>query len=141
MCQYCQYIITLLVNAAERYWVNRNNYHRGDAFHNRKKAVLRVLQWVQTKREWNNVLQHMHPRGDRIDGSHYLTVERFMQLGYDEMDDDLERIKARLHAEPARGYAFASNNTMMYEMNSEDDPHYAMAAIHPLSSMDVGNYA
>ena len=122
-------------------WVNPNNYQKGDAFHNRKKAVLRVLQWVQTKREWNNVFQHMHPRGERIDGSHYLTVERFMQLGYDEMDEDLERIKERLHAAPARGYAFAANNTVMYEMNSEDNPHYAMAAIHPLSSMDVGNYA
>ncbi|QYF93564.1 hypothetical protein KY495_23385 [Massilia sp. PAMC28688] len=122
-------------------WVNPDNYQKADAFHNRKKAVLRVLQWVQTTREWNNVFQHMHPRGERIDGSHYGTVEKFMKLGYRDMDDDLERIKARLHDAPARGYAFAANNTMMYEMNSEDNPHYAMAAIHPLSSMDISTYA
>ena len=122
-------------------WVNRNNYQQGDAFHNRKKAVLRVLQWVQTKREWDNVFQHMHPRGNRIEGSHYLTVERFMELGYDEMDDDLNRIKQRLRTEPARGYAVAANNSMAYEMNSEDHPQWAMAAIHPLSSMDISHVA
>lgn len=122
-------------------WVNPGNYQKGDAYHNRKRAVLRVLQWVQTKREWDNVFQHMHPRGNRIEGSHYLTVERFMRLGYDDMDDDLDRIKQRLRTEPARGYAVAANNSMAYEMNSEDRPQWAMTAIHPLSSMDISNIA
>lgn len=122
-------------------WVNRNNYQKGDAYHNRKKAVLRVLQWVQTKREWDNVFQHMHPRGERINGSHYLTVERFMQLGYDEMDDDLKRIKERLRADPARGYPIAANNSTAYELNSEDQPQWAMMSINPLSSIDISHVA
>lgn len=122
-------------------WADAGNYDLGDAYATRKKAVLHIMRWVQTHREWNNVLQHMSPLGRKTGGTSRAHVLRFLQLGYDNMDDELLKLESRLKMDPSRGYAIAANDTLEYRMFESDSPQFAMASIEPLTSMDVSHMA
>lgn len=122
-------------------WTDTDNYELGDAFALRKRAVLRILQYVQTRREWSNVFQHMSPTGVKIEGSHYLTVKRFLCLGYDNMDDDLVSIESRLKSGPSRGKPIVPNNTMAYQLQPTDNKDFTMASIESLSSLELNRLA
>ncbi len=122
-------------------WVDTGNYVLGDAYHLRKKAVLTILRWVQTRHEWENVLQHMSPQGRKTDLDTRRTVAEFLQKGVMDMDDDMMELERRLKPEPARGYRVVANNTMDYNMRNFDSPQFAMASVESLSSIDVSNMA
>lgn len=80
----------------------------------RKKAVLQVCRWAQTRRHFENIVQHMHPQGAKGHfPSNYAALLRFMEIGpFDSSyDDDLRRLYDRLPHEPASGYALAENHT------------------------------
>lgn len=122
-------------------WVDPGNYQGFlDPYHNRKLAILRVLEHVQTINEWRNVFQHMDPEGRKTNGSHQLTVERFLNQGRD-MLEDMKSIERRLRSQPARGYPVMANNTAQYAMFDSDHPQFAFASEAPLSQLDVSYYA
>lgn len=80
----------------------------------RKKAVLQVCRWAQTRRHFENIVQHMHPQGAKGHfPSNYAALLRFMEIGplNSSFDDDLRRLYDRLPHEPASGYALAENHT------------------------------
>ena len=80
----------------------------------RKRAVLQICRWAQCKRQFENMVQHMGPNGEKggFEGN-FEGLLRFMELGLlnSHYDDELRRLYARLPDEPARGYAVAMNHT------------------------------
>ena len=121
-------------------WADTDNYEGGDAYHDRKKAVLTILRWIQTEAEWKNVLNRIDARGRKVGSSRGLLIA-FLKLGYDDMDDDLLNLERRLKAKPARGYKVALNDTLEYRMATADSPEFMMASVNALSSMDMSSMA
>jgi hypothetical protein len=122
-------------------WVDNDNYERGDAFHDRKRAVLTILRWVQTDKELKNVLHRVTARGTKSEGSWRGLIVKFLKLGYDDMDDELLRLEKRLKTQPSRGHAVAYNDSHQYEMYTSDSPRFAMASAESLSSIHFGHVA
>lgn len=85
-----------------------------ELLYRRKQAVLQVCRWAQTKRQFENIVQHISPVGAKggfkgnLDG-----LKRFMEIGPgdSQMDETLQALYDRLPQEPARGYAVAMNHT------------------------------
>jgi len=80
----------------------------------RKQAVLQVCRWAQCKRQFENMVQHIGPKGEK--GGLRGNLEGllcFMEIGplNSRYDDELRALYARLPDEPARGYAVAMNDT------------------------------
>lgn len=86
----------------------------------RKKAVLQVCKWAQTKRQFENIVQHISPSGAKggfkgnLDG-----LLRFMEIGpFDsKYDDELRALYGRLPIEPARGWPVALNDSVAFKTN------------------------
>jgi len=83
----------------------------------RKKAVVQVCRWAQTRRQFENIVQHIHPEGRR--GSfrgNFDGLLRFLEIGplNSSYDDDLRAMYHRLPDRPASGYAVAQNNTSAF---------------------------
>lgn len=87
----------------------------------RKKAVLQVCQWAQSRRHFENMVQHIGPAGQKggfkgnLDG-----LLRFMEIGpFDSRyDDELRALYARLPSEPPRGFAVAMNSTTKFSIQA-----------------------
>ena len=122
-------------------WIDPQNYSKADAFKYRKQAVLAVLSWVQTVREWENVLQHMEVRGGRTSEDSRAHLLRFLNLGYDNMRDELLLLEMRLHIEPAVGRAIVANDSDDYRMLIPDARRLAVAQVEPLSTIDISGVA
>ena len=83
----------------------------------RKKAIIQVCRWAQCRSQFENMVQHMGPNGEKGSFSaNYDHLLRFMEIGPGDssFDDDLRRIYSRLPGEPARGYAVAQNHTSTF---------------------------
>jgi hypothetical protein len=87
----------------------------------RKKAVLQVCQWAQSRRQFENMVQHMGPAG-RKGGfkGNFEGLLRFMEIGpFDSRyDDELRALYARLPFEPPKGFAVAMNNTTKFSLQA-----------------------
>ncbi|MBA4110768.1 MAG: hypothetical protein C0487_14375 [Leptothrix sp. (in: Bacteria)] len=87
----------------------------------RKKAVLQVCQWAQSRRQFENMVQHIGPSGQKggfkgnFDG-----LLRFLEIGpFDSRyDDELRALYARLPHEPPRGFAVAMNSTTKFSLQA-----------------------
>lgn len=83
----------------------------------RKKAVLQVCRWAQTQRQFENMIQHIHPEGQKGGFKGNLNgLMRFMEIGpfNSRYDDELMRVYQRLPSEPASGYAVTQNHTPQF---------------------------
>ncbi len=119
-------------------WVDTGNYDGMDAYGKRKKAVLTILRWVQTRAEWDNVFQHMTATGTKSKEDMQAHVKRFLDLGIDNMSDELRPIERRLKFNPSRGYQVAMNDTHEYGMYTTDSRQFAMAErLEPLNGLDL----
>jgi hypothetical protein len=123
-------------------WIDVGNYAGGDPYGRRKRAVIAILCWVQTRAEWDNVFQHMTALGDVTEDDMRGHVKRFLNLGID-MSDELNRIEVRLKFNPTRGYAITMNDSHEYRMYTMDNRYFAMAErLEPLngagSNVDAG---
>jgi hypothetical protein len=96
-----------------------------ELMYRRKQAVLQICRWAQTKRQFENIVQHISPTGAKggfkgnLDG-----LLRFMEIGPgdSQLDDDLLRIYARLPDQPASGYAVAPNHTSEFFAQAKVGP-------------------
>lgn len=86
----------------------------------RKKAVLQVCKWAQSRRHFENIVQHISPNGSKggFQGN-YDGLLRFMEIGPldSDYDDKLRALYAGLPGEPARGYKVAMNGSRTFDLN------------------------
>jgi hypothetical protein len=88
-----------------------------DLMGERKKAVLQVCRWAQTRRQFENIVQHIGPNGEKGGFKGNLQgLLRFMEIGpFDSSyDDELMKLYQRLPFEPASGYAVVQNHTARF---------------------------
>lgn len=96
--------------------------HRGRYYGRRKDAVKKILREAQTKRDFDNIVQHMTRDGKKGNYTENRAhIERFLNMGVitdasddEEIDDFYYRLQASLKLEPTRGYPMCSNNTSTY---------------------------
>ncbi len=91
-----------------------------EALGERKKAVLQICKWAQTKRQFENIVQHISPSGTKggFKGN-FEGLLRFMEIGpFDsKYDDELRTLYTRLPIEPARGWPVALNDSTAFKTN------------------------
>lgn len=96
-----------------------------ELMYRRKQAVLQVCRWAQTKRQFENVVQHMAVAGTKGGFQNNMAgLLRFMEIGPGEsqMDDELLKLYARLPDEPASGYAVSMNHTPQFLARAQIGP-------------------
>ena len=131
-----------------------------DTMKRRKDAAMIVCRKARSKREFENIMQHMSKRGDKLDGPWTVSfdhVKRFMNMGVDTADMDrqvqsyyqnlptdflpLDRMYASLYDEPVVGYAFVDNDHPAYamnEMSGSDRRYFASGGFDPGPVAPVG---
>lgn len=114
------------------------NWDSFEVMSRRKRAVVAIIKTIQTSRDYENTLQHMHPKGVKS-GTWNASEDHIMRfleigLGNSSLDDEVReyvrkmRSKALvldLHKGPARGYRVAYNDTMQYLVQAGDHPLFA----------------
>ncbi|OMG52603.1 hypothetical protein BJN45_15120 [Azonexus hydrophilus] len=91
-----------------------------DVLGERKQAVLQVCKWAQSRRHFENIVQHISATGSKggFQGN-YDGLLRFMEIGPldSDYDDKLRALYAGLPGEPARGYKVAMNGSRSFDLN------------------------
>lgn len=85
-----------------------------DVMGDRKKAVMQICRWAQSKRQFENMVQHMGPNGEKGGFKGNLKgLLRFMEIGpfNSSFDDELQALYKNLPEEPRRGYPLALNDS------------------------------
>lgn len=84
----------------------------------RKQAVLQVCKWAQCKRQFENMVQHIGPKGAKggFKGN-YEGLLRFMEIGLldSAYDDKLRALYLSLPDNPARGFPVALNDSTTFK--------------------------
>jgi hypothetical protein len=131
-----------------------------DTMKRRKDAVMIVCRKARSKREFENMMQHMSKRGAKVAEpwtASFDHVKRFMNMGVDTADMDsqvqsyyqslatefspLDTMYASLYDEPVVGYAFVDNDHPAYAMNGirgSDERYFAMGGFDPGPVEPVG---
>ncbi|HEL8043405.1 TPA: ATPase, partial [Escherichia coli] len=104
--------------------------------HDRKEAVIQVLNSIQTRREWIKVMCHRSQDGsdltqgdknseEKVTEEQKRQLTEFLQEGFNR-DQELSEIYNRLKTgqQLSRGYALAMNNTWEYNLNRKPNPHF-----------------
>lgn len=85
----------------------------------RKKAVMQICKWAQSKRQFENMVQHMGPNGEKggFKGN-FKGLLRFMEIGpFDSrFDDELQALYLNLPYEPPRGHPLALNDSAAFKL-------------------------
>ncbi|MCP1170792.1 MAG: hypothetical protein ACTHNO_12380 [Ralstonia sp.] len=119
--------------------------HGGRYYGRRKDAVKKILREAQTRRDFDNVVQHMSADGSRCDAT--LTAKNRAQLrdflntslvgssgDGQEIDTFYDNLQASLKAEPTRGYAMCENTSPTYLAQRDYGIDHSMLA-------DIGSMA
>lgn len=84
----------------------------------RKKAVMQVCRWAQSKRQFENMVQHMGPNGEKggFKGN-FQGLLRFMEIGpfNSRFDEALQALYLGLPYEPPRGHPLALNDSAAFK--------------------------
>lgn len=136
-----------------------------DIYHDRKLAVLAVLNSVQTYAEYGKVLCRMTRDGSKIKGDSVTIISRqraelinFLKEGFnkdkslesierslrvnevisvfDNALDELKNIELGLRQDSYPGYALSMNNTVYYQLVSGPNPNYPENRWFELGSQD-----
>ena len=119
-----------------------------DIYHDRKKAILTILDSIQTQREWFQVFSHCNADGSDLAPSNsalkYIVAQRkvnelkeFLQEGVNK-DKEMDKIYNRLKVKPSWGYALAMNNSEFYKLYKMDNLFYPKSmAFNPLSDSQI----
>ena len=105
-----------------------------DIYHERKEAILSILDSIQTQCEWFQVFSHCNADGiDLASGNtvlKYMVAQKkmndlreFLQEGLNK-DNEMYKIYRRLKDRPSWGYALAMNNTEFYRLYRMDNEFY-----------------
>ncbi|MGY4830225.1 hypothetical protein ACVNIS_16765 [Sphaerotilaceae bacterium SBD11-9] len=115
-----------------------------ELLYRRKQAVLQVCRWAQTKRQFENIVQHISPTAAKggfkgnLDG-----LKRFLEIGPGEsrLDDDLQALYDRLPDHPASGHAVAMNHTPRFMAQAKVGPSPTYLAMLGDGLSATGNVA
>ena len=98
----------------------------------RKKAVMQICRWAQSKRQFENMVQHMGPNGEKggFKGN-FKGLLRFMEIGpfNSRFDDELQALYLSLPYEPPRGHPLALNDSTafkLYARMGDSQPYLAL---------------
>ncbi len=111
--------------------------HLGGYYKARKRAIKTVLRYAQTKREFDNMVQHMTPRGTKGDlAKNKQQLMAFLNMAVvgnadddEEMHDFYDRLHASLKTSPSVGYPLCANDSWQYELQRGMDLHPALASL------------
>lgn len=119
--------------------------HGGRYYGRRKDAVKKILKEAQTRRDFDNIVQHMSADGSKCDAT--LTDKNRTQLREflnasvvgssgegREIDDFYNSLQASLKSEPTRGYAMCENTSPTYLAQRDYGIDHSMLA-------DIGSMA
>lgn len=84
----------------------------------RKKAVMQICRWAQSKRQFENMVQHIGPNGEKGGFQGNLKgLLRFMEIGLldSQFDDELQTLYWGLPSEPPRGHPLALNDSIAFK--------------------------
>ncbi|ALZ96290.1 MULTISPECIES: hypothetical protein [Enterobacteriaceae] len=119
-----------------------------DIYHDRKEAILTILDSIQTQREWFQVFSHCNVDGSDLASGNaalrYMVAQRkinelkeFLQEGVNK-DKEMDKIYKRLKMRPSWGYALAMNNTAFYNLYRMNNLFYPKSMIFsPVSDSNV----
>ncbi|WP_155018832.1 ATPase [Enterobacter hormaechei] len=125
-----------------------NNRVMLDIYHDRKEAILTILDSIQTQREWFQVFSHCNADGSDLAAGNsalkYMVAQRkmnelkeFLQEGLNK-DNEMDKIYRRLKVTPSWGYALAMNNTEFYKLYRMDNEFYPKSRIFsPVSDNNI----
>lgn len=102
-----------------------------DIYHNRKEAILTILDSIQTQREWFQIFSHCNADGSDLAAGNsalkYMIAQKkmndlkeFLQEGVNK-DKEMDK---RLKTSPSWGYALSMNNTEFYRLYTMDNDFY-----------------
>ena len=124
--------------AADTFNLGNIDFASMDVYTDRKKAVLKVLSWIQTSNEWSKVCWRVTKNGKPDSkGSWRGLLFDFLKLGRVNMSGELVKMENALKKKPARGYKIVANTSPAYKMYQSDHPEYLVAAMEPLSPVDA----
>lgn len=119
-----------------------------DIYHDRKEAILTILDSIQTQREWFQVFSHCNADGIDLAAGNaalkYMIAQKkmndlreFLQEGLNK-DHEMYNIYRRLKDRPSWGYALAMNNTEFYRLHTMDNEFYPKSRIFsPVSDTSI----
>ncbi|MDI9220486.1 ATPase [Pantoea sp. EA-12] len=125
-----------------------------EIYASRKKAIINILHSIQTKSEWNQIMQHRTYDGSTIIGITINEVEQEIRAFLDEswnrsnefdelelsLTNELDQIYARIKTNISWGYALVMNNTQEYFLNTNSNPYYPNGnSSNPLSDKRTYN--
>lgn len=113
-----------------------------DLLAQRKKAVIQICRWAQTRRQFENIIQHIHPRGQKGGFKGNLEgLKRFLEIGpFDSpYDEELMSIYQRLPFESASGYKIVENHTPQFMAQAKMGPKLTYLAL--LNYQNASNLA
>jgi hypothetical protein len=110
--------------------------HKGGYYAKRKEAVKIILQQAQTKRDFDNIIQHMTSNGRRgVLDSNRKHVMNFLDMSIfgdakqdNQMDDFYNNLQAMLKDEPTRGWPMAPNDSIQYALQRSKGTDHTMYA-------------
>ena len=127
-----------------KYWHWRDNTGLNfESMAIRKRAVLQICKWAQCQRQFENMVQHMGPNGEKggFKGN-FKGLLRFMEIGPldSQFDDELQALYRRLPYEPPRGHTLALNDSTAfktYARMGNSQPYLALlqGKVTPLGGM------
>jgi hypothetical protein len=80
--------------------------------------VMQICRWAQSKRQFENMVQHMSPNGEKGGFKGNLQgLLRFMEIGpfNSRFDDELQALYLSLPYEPSRGHPLALNDSASFK--------------------------
>ncbi|WP_302912198.1 hypothetical protein [Ralstonia pseudosolanacearum] len=126
--------------------------HGGRYYGRRKDAVKKILKEAQTRRDFNNIVQHMSADGtkcaDDVTKKNHDQLRAFLSMAVigttkdgQEIDDFYNQLQASLKVAPTRGYAMCSNDTSDYRNQSTWGIDHPMLADIGSMAMPPSTYA
>lgn len=127
----------IMIYQLTRHWkladgIDPKNHSFGRYYGARKDAVVRILKWSHTKRDLDNVVQHISPDGSKgsLDDNR-AALRRFLDMSLygaptgdgQQMQNYYDNLQAMLKLEPTPGYAVAPADSAEYAYQAAAGPH------------------
>jgi hypothetical protein len=112
-----------------------------------KAAVLLILKWSHTKRDLENVIQHMSPKGKKhknmeipmselraflaTEGPSGINIPGINATWDEDFDSFYNKLHASLMSEPTRGFAVNRSDSMAYTLAKNEHDHPLFASTGP----------
>lgn len=112
----------------------------------RKRAIKTLLRFAHTKRDFDNIIQHMSDDGSKTDfaasKSHVMAFLNMAVIGNANDDEEMKNfynhLRVSLKDVPSLGYPVYPNDTTQYAMQRDQRPNHPMFA--HIQQIDLPNW-